>query len=164
MTAKKHSHCSWCGVAYGDGLAWPRTCAGCGSISYLNPLPVAVLLVPVDGGLLCVRRSIEPQVGLLALPGGFIEVDETWQEAAARELMEEAGIAIDPADVRMFDALSDPRGGYLLVFGLAPALTADSLPTFVPTPEASERVVIPAPQELAFPLHTRAASAYFGRR
>jgi ADP-ribose pyrophosphatase YjhB (NUDIX family) len=163
MTAKKHNYCSCCGTAYA-ALVWPRTCAGCGNITYLNPLPVAVLLLPVDGGLLCVRRAIPPQIGHLALPGGFMEVDETWQEGAARELREETAVIVDPADILPFATLSDPRGGFLLVFGLAPARTADSLPPFVPSNEVSELVVIPAAQELAFPLHTRAAAAWFGQR
>ncbi len=161
---KKNTHCSWCGAAYADGLPWPRTCGGCGNITYLNPLPVAVLLVPVGGGLLCVRRNIEPHIGKLALPGGFIEIDETWQQAAARELQEETGVNVDPGDIRTFDARSAPEAGVLLIFGLTPALRADSLPPFTASLEASERVVISGPHELAFPLHTQAARAYFERR
>jgi len=38
-------------------------------------------LIPVHDGLLFVRRGIEPRKGKLALPGGFINLGETWQEA-----------------------------------------------------------------------------------
>jgi ADP-ribose pyrophosphatase YjhB (NUDIX family) len=162
---RKHSHCSYCGGAFGEGQPWPRTCAGCGEISYLNPLPVAVLLLPVDGGLLCVRRSIPPRAGWLALPGGFIDVNETWQEAAARELREEAGVVIDPGEVLLFDVLSPDRGEpFLLVFGIAAARASNDLPPYQPTNETSERLVLAGPQELAFPLHTQAAREYFARR
>src|SRR6476659_9743246 len=52
-------------------------------MSWANPLPVSVVLVPVDGGLLLVRRAIPP-VGQLALPGGYINLGESWEEAGAR--------------------------------------------------------------------------------
>src|SRR5262245_24129355 len=106
MSHLKHSYCSYCGVAYVADQTWPRQCSACASISYLNPLPVAVALVPVDGGLLCIRRTIEPKSGELALPGGFLEAHETWQEGCARELREETGLVIDPGEVRLFTAYS----------------------------------------------------------
>ncbi|MCI0579032.1 MAG: methyltransferase domain-containing protein [Chloroflexi bacterium] len=125
-----------------------------------NPLPVAVVLQPVDGGLLAVRRAIEPGRGKLALPGGYVELGESWQAAGAREVWEETGVAIDPAGLRPFDVHSAPDGT-LLVFGLARPLAAADLPPFTPTPEADERVVITGPQELAFSLHTQVVQDYF---
>src|SRR4051794_25248089 len=97
----KHSYCSFCGAPFAAAIAWPRACAACGEISYVNPLPVAVTLLPVDAGLLVVRRTIEPQSGCLALPGGFIDLGESWREAAARELFEEAGVRTDPGELRL---------------------------------------------------------------
>jgi ADP-ribose pyrophosphatase YjhB (NUDIX family) len=122
-------------------------------------LPVAVLLQPVGDGLLVVRRSIEPRSGLLALPGGFIDLGETWREAAARELREETGVLIDPADVALFDVHSAP--GFLLVFGLAPKIAASALPASTPTDETDGWELIDRPTELAFPLHTTAAREFF---
>ncbi|MGL4552021.1 MAG: NUDIX domain-containing protein [Gemmataceae bacterium] len=156
MTRTKHAHCSYCGHAFPAGLAWPRACAGCASVSYLNPTPVAVAVVPVPGGVLTVRRAIPP-VGKLALPGGFMEAGETWQEACVRELREETGVASDPAAVTLFDVHS--ARDVLLVFGLLTPL--DALPPFTANHEVSELVAVAGPAELAFPLHTRVLARYF---
>jgi 8-oxo-dGTP pyrophosphatase MutT (NUDIX family) len=158
---KKNSHCSYCGAAFPDGAGWPRTCGGCGATSYLNPLPVAVLLVPVDGGLLTVRRAIEPRLGELALPGGYISPGESWQHAGAREVLEETGVTVDPAGVVDFRVLSAPDGT-VLIFGEARPLS--SVPSLSPNPEVSELVVLGAPAPLAFPLHTQVVNEWFARR
>jgi ADP-ribose pyrophosphatase YjhB (NUDIX family) len=164
MSHRKHAHCSYCGAQFADGQTWPRHCAGCGNITYLNPLPVAVLIQPVGDALLCVRRAIEPARAEIALPGGFMDVNESWQQAAARELAEEVGLTIDPATLRLFDVQSSGRGdGILLIFGLAPPLPPAALPTFTPNDEVSEVVLLREPQELAFPLHTWAMREYFLR-
>ena len=42
--------------------------------------------------LLLIRRGRHPYYGMLALPGGFIGMQETLEQSAARELMEETGI------------------------------------------------------------------------
>jgi len=131
-------------------------------VSFQNPLPVAVLLLPVDAGVLVIRRGIEPRRGQLALPGGYIEVGESWQAAAARELYEEAGVTIEPATVREFRVRSAPDGT-VLIFGQGPALRTTDLPPFTPTPEASERVVLTELQALAFPLHTQVVKEFLGQ-
>ncbi len=128
----KNSHCSYCGAPFTPEQAWPRRCAVCGNVSYRNPLPVAVMLVPVGGGLLLVRRTNAPQAGKLGLPGGFIEVGETWQEAGGREVREETGGEIDAGQVALFDVHSAPDGT-VLIFGLALPLPASILDTFAPT-------------------------------
>lgn len=43
--------------------------------------------------VLLIERINEPFKGSWALPGGYVEIDETCEEAAARELNEETGIA-----------------------------------------------------------------------
>lgn len=150
---QKDLHCSFCGTRFLDNLAWPRRCEQCGNTSYKNPLPVAVLLLPVDDGVLVIRRSIAPRLGELALPGGFIEWGERWQDAAARELYEEAGITINPATISIYQVHSVPDG-MLLIFGVGERCAAADLPPFTPTPECSERIIVTHPMPLAFPLHT----------
>src|SRR5438445_518251 len=117
----QNSHCSYCGTAYTPRSPWPRLCAGCGETTWLNPLPVALVMMPIIGrdgrtGLLTVRRGIEPQLGEIGLPGGFIEEGESWQQAAVRELWEETGLRADVAEVELADVLSAPHY-VILVFG-----------------------------------------------
>lgn len=160
----KNSHCSFCGQPFATGQAWPLTCATCGNITYRNPLPVGVLVLPVmmshGMGVLTIQRNAGRRRGLLALPGGFLEMGETWQEGTARELLEEANVRLDPAGMRPFQVLSAPDGT-LLIFGLAQPVRAADLPPFVPSAEISDRVVVTGPMDLAFPLHTKVLNDYF---
>ncbi|MFD4694858.1 NUDIX domain-containing protein [Streptomyces sp. NPDC058463] len=164
----KDSHCSTCGAPYSADPSvptpWPRTCPACGATAYRNPLPVAVALLPVTGprgtGLVVITRTIPPQLGGIALPGGYIDQTEDWREAVVRELREETGIKADGADVRLADALSSPDG-HLLLFGLLPPRPATDLPPSLPTDETSGFTVLRTPAELAFPLHTQAVRSWF---
>ncbi|MFZ0545629.1 MAG: NUDIX domain-containing protein, partial [Candidatus Promineifilaceae bacterium] len=79
----KNTHCSYCGRPFSPDQPWPRTCSHCHNTTFVNPIPVAVLLQPVGEKLLVVRRGIEPGNGKLALPGGFMELGESWQTAAS---------------------------------------------------------------------------------
>jgi 8-oxo-dGTP diphosphatase len=87
---------------------------------YEHPRPALttdLLVVVPDGGgrsLLAIRRGADPYRDLLALPGGFVDLGETVEEAAVRELAEETGLVVDPADLRLAGVYSrpgrDPRG------------------------------------------------------
>jgi ADP-ribose pyrophosphatase YjhB (NUDIX family) len=180
----RDTFCSHCGTRLSDTTGYPRTCGGCGVQIWANPVPVAVVLLPViDGGrrgLLVVRRAIPP-VGAIALVGGFIEDHESWQACAAREMREEADVVIDPARLEpWWYASSAPRPDRLLVFSLAPAVEGRALPPFTPNAEATERGVFfgcggaggaggaggpggGGDDDLGFPLHAEAARRYFAQ-
>jgi ADP-ribose pyrophosphatase YjhB (NUDIX family) len=157
-------HCTACGAEH-TGVDWPLTCSGCGHVAYRNPTPVAVVLQPVrtgtGTGLLAIRRTIEPRRGSLALPGGYVDFGESWQAGAARELREETQLEVAPERFALFDVLSPPDGKVVLIFALAPPLDEEALADFEGSSETSERVVVPAAQEMAFPLHTQAVAAWF---
>jgi ADP-ribose pyrophosphatase YjhB (NUDIX family) len=157
-----NAHCSFCGAAFATA-AWPRTCASCGEITYLNPVPVCVVLLPVDAGLLVIKRAIPPQVGKWAFPGGFINAGESWQQGGARELFEEAGIRVAPESLRERRVISTPQDR-LIVFAEAPGVAASSLPPFAASDETSEAMVTRAPMGLAFDSHTEVMAEWFRGR
>ncbi len=61
-------------------------------ILYLNPKVLVHVLAERDGRILLVRRAIEPRSGYWTLPGGFMEIDETVEECALREVREETNV------------------------------------------------------------------------
>lgn len=68
-------------------------CPACGWIAYENPLPCSAAMVrDTGGGILLVKRGVEPGKGKWGLPSGFIEIDETPEQACLRELEEETGL------------------------------------------------------------------------
>src|SRR5439155_25879629 len=71
---------------------------------------VDVVVLTLSAGelhVLLVRRGVPPFEGMWAIPGGFKRPDETLDEAAKRELLEETGI--DGASLlRQFGAYGDP--------------------------------------------------------
>ena len=71
-----------------------RVCPKCAFVVYVNP-KVAAGTVPVrDGRIALIRRGIEPSRGLWSWPCGYVEIDETVEEAAARETREESGLVV----------------------------------------------------------------------
>jgi len=70
-------------------------CEDCSHIYYQNPVPVvvAVLTRPKKREVGLIKRAILPQKGKWALPGGFVEIDESPEEAVLREVKEEVGVS-----------------------------------------------------------------------
>jgi len=59
------------------------------------------------GRVLLIRRKNEPFKGEYALPGGFVDVGETVEEACRREVFEEAGLSVGA--LRLVGVYSDPK-------------------------------------------------------
>jgi 8-oxo-dGTP diphosphatase len=65
-----------------------------------------------DGKVLLVKRGVPPSEGLWAIPGGMIELGETIQQAAEREIYEETGIRIQAREpVYTFDLIERDAEG-----------------------------------------------------
>jgi ADP-ribose pyrophosphatase YjhB (NUDIX family) len=94
-------------------------CPACGQVAYRQLKVGAGALVERDGQLLLVQRAeMDAFPGTWNLPSGYCEVDESPQDAAARETAEETGLEVEVdclVDTYFFD--DDPRGnGLLLVY------------------------------------------------
>lgn len=96
---------------------------------------VDIIVLCWDGRLLSlplIQRKSPPFEGAWALPGGFLEMDETLEEAARRELREETGLqmgTLAPCSVR--DAVDrDPRGRVLSVPYVTMAPAAEVAPEY----------------------------------
>jgi 8-oxo-dGTP diphosphatase len=130
---------------------------------YQNPAPVVVGLIPVVNGsyigLLLVRRAVEPGKGMLALPGGFLEM-EPWREGLSREMREETGLETDTEEWRIIDAASsEPNPNRVLLFAeYEDWFDLENLPAFVPNDEVIEMGLVYRMDEflqdqIVFPLH-----------
>jgi ADP-ribose pyrophosphatase YjhB (NUDIX family) len=103
--ASNLNFCSRCGSALVFGVVEGEdrerlACGACGHIVYVNPrLVVTVLPITDAGEIVLIRRGIEPGKGWWAQPGGFLEVDETVNQAAIRETLEETGLLVEPGDL-----------------------------------------------------------------
>jgi ADP-ribose pyrophosphatase YjhB (NUDIX family) len=127
-------HCRNCGTAVtyrlpDDGDTKPRAvCSACQMVHYENPLNV-VGTIPVWGEqvLLC-KRNIEPRAGKWTLPAGFMELNETVSEGAARETLEEAGAQFEMGE--FFSLVNIARVGQVHLFYRARLLSDQFDPGF----------------------------------
>lgn len=85
--------------------------------TYEYPRPMLTadcMVVNPRGEVLLIRRGNEPYRGCWALPGGFMEMDETLEHCAVRELQEETGLEVEERQLRLIGVFStvdrDPRG------------------------------------------------------
>ena len=94
--------------------------------TYKYPRPAVtadciVITREADAKVLLIQRGNQPFKGSWAFPGGFMDMDETTEECAIRELEEETGLQI--STIRQIGAYSkvdrDPRGRTITVAYLA---------------------------------------------
>lgn len=70
-------------------------CSECGFVFYQGPKLVASAIFELGGGIVLIQRAIEPGYGKWTFPGGFVELGERAEEAAAREAFEECGVELE---------------------------------------------------------------------
>jgi ADP-ribose pyrophosphatase YjhB (NUDIX family) len=159
--------CSECGktvvhrIPEGDNL--PRfICDHCDIIHYQNPkLVVGCLPVWNEQILLC-KRAIAPSYGLWTLPAGFMENQESLEEAALRESREEANANLDIQNI--YSVISLPHINQIYVLYRAKLLDLD----FYAGPESLDvqlfnEADIPW-EQLAFKTIERTLKQYFEDR
>jgi NAD+ diphosphatase len=109
----RHRFCGICGSAMAPFRGgWGRHCGGCGADHFPRVDPVVIMLAEHQGRVLLGRQPQYPPGRYSAL-AGFVEPGESIEEAVARELFEEAGIAV--ADVRYVASQPWPFPGQLMI-------------------------------------------------
>ena len=73
-------------------------CPRCGYLIYDYPRACSGFVVTRGRDVLMLRRAHPPKIGFLDIPGGFIEAGESLEGAARRELREETGLRVGPAE------------------------------------------------------------------
>jgi 8-oxo-dGTP pyrophosphatase MutT (NUDIX family) len=107
MTDFPPDYCPYCGAELrGDGPK--HRCPDCGSGVFHSPaVAAAVAVVDLsreDPRVLLGERGAAPAAGRFSTPGGHVDFGEEPRTAATRELEEETGLGVDPADLRLLEA------------------------------------------------------------
>src|SRR5687768_15418946 len=121
-------------------------------MSFHNPIPVAIGLIPTCGGLVAVRRTIPP-IGGWAFPGGYVNKGEDAETAVAREAQEETGFIFPPRVWTPVTTRVTPRNQLLIFLLSNQDLKTCDFERFVPNNEADAMKAVSVFDELCFPLH-----------
>lgn len=91
--------CPHCGSAHFAPVSNKEfRCAQCGFNFFTNAAAaVAAIIVNSQGQIMLTRRAVEPNKGMLDLPGGFVDPDESVEDALRREIAEELGTEVTEA-------------------------------------------------------------------
>jgi ADP-ribose pyrophosphatase YjhB (NUDIX family) len=132
-------YCQRCGGTMVDRTVerkFLRACPACGFIAFQDPKVAAAVLILLDGGLVLVKRGVEPAIGRWAFPSGYIDRGESVEDGAVREVKEETGL--DVRTTRLVGLYSETGSAVILaaysaqVIGgnLSPGHDADEAGTF----------------------------------
>lgn len=113
--------CGTCGAPLEQGFDGERErpyCFACRRHFYHNPVPACCVFVrDAKSRLLFGKRAVEPCFGAWALPGGFMELNETGEQCALREMIEETGLTAFSARLLGVSASRSRDKGGVLVLG-----------------------------------------------
>lgn len=122
---QKLTYCPICGqelVSREEGGRLRPACDNCGYVHYHNPVPGVGLLIEMDGGIVLIQRGSPPHKNEWALPSGFIEADESAEEAAIREAEEETGLKVEIVEMMGVNSFPEgpPVSGIMIFYRLKP--------------------------------------------
>ena len=98
-TASDFSFCPRCGAGLvlrllKSGEPQRLVCTSCDFVFFLDPKVATGCIVEQDGGIVLLRRAIEPGYGKWVFPGGYVDRGERVEDAAVREMEEESRLRV----------------------------------------------------------------------
>ncbi|HWO40976.1 MAG TPA: NUDIX hydrolase [Candidatus Eisenbacteria bacterium] len=133
-------------------------CTACEFIFYQDPKVVAGTVFTLHGGIVLLKRNVEPAAGKWVFPGGYVDRGESVRDAAVRETKEESNL-----DVRLgplLNVYSYPKSPNVVIVYAADVVGG----TLQATDESSEARIFPASEvpwnDLAFPSTKDALTDY----
>ena len=161
----RYRFCPRCGGALAPRIVKSNeperlVCGTCSFIFYQDPKVVAGTVCTLDGGVVLLRRGIEPAMGKWVFPGGYVDRGESTTEAAVRETLEESRLEVAPRS--LLGVYSYPKSPNIIIVYVADVVGG----TLAAGDESTEAGTFPLSRipwdELAFP-STVEALEDFGR-
>jgi ADP-ribose pyrophosphatase YjhB (NUDIX family) len=88
-------------------------CQSCDFIFYQDPKVVAGTIFTLDGGIVLLKRAVEPALGKWVFPGGYVDRGESVRDAAVRETKEESQLDVKLGP--LLNVYSYPRSPNVIV-------------------------------------------------
>lgn len=125
MSAKAPTYCPICAeklTEREEGGRLRPACDNCGYVHYVNPVPGVGMVIEMDGGVVLIKRGNPPHKDEWTLPSGFVEADESAEEAAIREAAEETGLIVEIIELANINSFPEgpPVSGIMIFYRMRP--------------------------------------------
>lgn len=125
MPPKAPTYCPICAeklTKRQEGGRLRPACDNCGYVHYVNPVPGVGMLIEMEGGVVLIQRGNPPHKGEWTLPSGFVEADESSEEAAIREAEEETGLKVEIIELANINSFPEgpPVSGIMIFYRMRP--------------------------------------------
>jgi ADP-ribose pyrophosphatase YjhB (NUDIX family)/N-acetylglutamate synthase-like GNAT family acetyltransferase len=123
--ARELQYCPVCGHTLDwreEGGRQRQACPNCGYVHYVNPVPAVGIIIEHEGGIVLIQRSHPPHKDEWTLPSGFIEADESAEDAAMREAEEETGLKVEIIELAGINSFPEgpPISGIMIFYRARP--------------------------------------------
>lgn len=116
-------------------------CQACAFIFYQDPKVVAGAVFTLDGGIVLLKRGVDPEIGKWVFPGGYVDRGESVQEAAVRETKEESQLDVKLGP--LLNVYSYPKSANVIV-----VYTAEVIGGVLTAADESTEAMIFSPKEI----------------
>lgn len=112
-----YKHCPKCGESLEHKGGNLLKCTSCGYNFFVNAAPAAsVIILNEKNEILLTKRKFEPYKDTWQTPGGFMQPEETYEEAVRREIVEELGVEMKLGNFLGAFPATYPYHGVILPF------------------------------------------------